>query len=206
MGPAHEFAQVGGREPTLVRMAAELSIALPTGDGWTWDDLQAIPDEAHHHYELIEGQILMSRSPGAAHQTAVLNLALAFRAAIPRELRVLVSPFDFVPEPHTTLQPDVLVIRRGTSEEKRTVVPPVLVVEVLSPRTMTTDRTTKRELYARFGVQHYWIVDPAEPSILALELGNEGAYVEAAAVAGATAFTASAPFAVQLTPSELVED
>jgi len=192
--------------PYAAGMTAEVVIHLPRYEAWTWDDLQAIPDEEHHHYELIEGQVLVSPSPDLRHQTCVLNLAVLLRAVAPAELQVVVSPFDFVPEPHTTLQPDVLVIRRGTSEEKRTVVPPVLVVEVLSPRTMTTDRTTKRELYARFGVQHYWIVDPAEPSILALELGDEGAYVEAATIAGESTFTASAPFAVELTPSELVDD
>jgi Uma2 family endonuclease len=38
--------------------------------------------------------------------------------------------------------------------------PPDLVVEILSESTQSFDRGTKRQVYARYGVDHYWIVDP----------------------------------------------
>ena len=41
---------------------------------------------------------------------------------------------------------------------------PDLVVEVLSPSTAETDRTIKLKLYARYGVQEYWIIDSYAPS------------------------------------------
>lgn len=170
----------------------------------TWDDLQAIPDELHHHYELIEGQILMAPSPNLSHQTVAFTVAVALRSAAPPDLQVVIAPFDFVPEPHTVLQPDVLVLRRGTSEHNRTIVAPVLVVEVLSPSSRTTDRTTKRELYARHGVEHYWIVDPEQPSLLALKRAESGAYDERATVSGDDTFRAAEPFAVELSPSRLL--
>ncbi len=185
-------------------MTAELVIRVLPEGAWTWDDLQAIPDEAHHHYELIEGQILMSPSRDLRHQDCVFNLGIALRAAAPPELKVVLSPFDFVPEPGTSLQPDVLVIRRDSAEEKRTVKPPVLAVEVLSPSSRTTDLTTKRALYARFGVDHYWIVDPAAPSIVALRLGG-GEYADSGGSEGATEFVAAEPFVVRLTPTGLIE-
>jgi Uma2 family endonuclease len=185
-------------------MTAELVIQVPADGVWTWDDLQTIPDEAHHHYELIEGQILRSPSPDLRHQDCVFNLAIALRSTSPRDLKVVVSPFDFVPEPGTALQPDVLVIRRGTAEEKRTVAPPVLAVEVLSPSSRTTDRVLKRQLYARFGVEHYWIVDPAVPSIVALRLSGDE-YVEVGGSEGALEFVAAEPFEVRITPAALIE-
>jgi len=188
---------------TLGGMTVEYVLPRPH-EAFTWDDLQAIPDEAHHHYELIEGQILMSPSPDLRHQDCVGNLFLALRVAAPRDLKVVVSPFDFAPEPGTVLQPDVLVIRRGTAERQRTITPPVLAVEVLSPSSRTTDRVTKRDLYARFGVEHYWIVDPATPSILALCL-RDGEYVEVASVEGLAEFVGVEPFGVQITPGALIE-
>ncbi|MGH3026403.1 MAG: Uma2 family endonuclease [Gaiellaceae bacterium] len=187
-------------------MGADLTIALPSGDVWTWEDLQAVPDEAYHYFQLIEGQILMSPSPNRRHQTCVVRLVVALERVVPPELELLVAPFDFVPEPMTSLQPDLVILRRGTAEANRTVVAPVLAIEVLSPSTRTFDLTAKRALYERFGVAHYWIVDPDGPTVLALTLDADGRYVESAAVSGTDAFETAEPFAVELAPAELVTD
>lgn len=37
---------------------------------------------------------------------------------------------------------------------------PDWVCEILSPSTSARDRVTKRALYARTGVAHYWLIDP----------------------------------------------
>ena len=37
---------------------------------------------------------------------------------------------------------------------------PTLVIEILSPATARRDRTEKRAIYARNGVDEYWLVDP----------------------------------------------
>jgi len=33
-------------------------------------------------------------------------------------------------------------------------------IEILSPWSVRRDRRTKAKLYARFGIPHYWVVDP----------------------------------------------
>ncbi|MEW5865837.1 MAG: Uma2 family endonuclease, partial [Bacillota bacterium] len=38
--------------------------------------------------------------------------------------------------------------------------PPDLVVEILSPGTARWDQEVKRQLYAKFGVREFWLVDP----------------------------------------------
>ena len=59
---------------------------------------------------------------------------------------------------------------------------PDLVVEVRSPSTARKDWITKRELYARHGVQEYWIADAEASTITVLTL-NAGA-LQVAAVYG----------------------
>jgi Uma2 family endonuclease len=191
---------------TLNGMTGKNVIPLPADGQWTWDDLQAIPDQAHHHYQLIEGQILMSPSPNLRHQMCVGRLFVILYNAAPTGFDVVPAPFDFVPEPGTALQPDLLVIRRGTTEDNRTVAPPVLAVEVLSPSSRTTDEVTKRALYERFGVAHYWIVDPAAPAVRALRRDASGHYGDALEIAGSAKFAVDEPFAVRFSPEQLVAD
>ena len=62
------------------------------------------------------------------------------------------------------LQPD-LVFFRHEQRDRIDVMQPVtvrpdLAVEVLSRSTEARDRGGKMEMYARFGVPEYWIVDP----------------------------------------------
>jgi Uma2 family endonuclease len=45
---------------------------------------------------------------------------------------------------------------------------PTLVVEVVSAEDEARDTVTKREEYARAGIEHYWIVDPQRRTVLTL--------------------------------------
>jgi Uma2 family endonuclease len=57
------------------------------------------------------------------------------------------------------------------------------VVEILSPSTAMIDRTRKRELYARYGVPNYWLVDLEARDIEACVL-RSGEHIVAARVSG----------------------
>ncbi len=48
--------------------------------------------------------------------------------------------------------------------------PPILVVEVVSPSTQTTDYRHKRSEYAVLGIQEYWLVDPVGEKVAILTL------------------------------------
>ena len=66
------------------------------------------------------------------------------------------------------VQPDLLFVSSGresiiTAENVRGA--PDLVVEILSPATAERDRTLKLDLYARYGVREYWIIDPDDRKI-----------------------------------------
>lgn len=179
-----------------------IEVRLPFGRPLTWDDLQSIPDDQYHAYELFDGKLVVSPSPDYPHQLVVANLHLLLHAARPSGAVVLTSPYDVVPRPTVTLQPDLLVLCAG---ERRRDVPPLLVVEVASPSTGVVDRTVKRAYYAEFGVPAYWIVDPVEPALLALRLVG-GDYVEAGRVQGEQAYDAVEPFPVHVVPARLLDE
>lgn len=54
---------------------------------------------------------------------------------------------------------------------------PKLIVEVLSPTTASVDYIKKMQLYSRFGVLEYWIVNPRNKSLQIFVLDN-GVYIE----------------------------
>ena len=54
---------------------------------------------------------------------------------------------------------------------------PDWICEILSPATAARDRVHKRNLYARSGIPHYWLIDPAARVLEALAL-RDGAWLE----------------------------
>jgi Uma2 family endonuclease len=181
-------------------------MALPLSAPLMVEDVWAIPDDGHR-YELIEGVLIVTPAPGAAHQTCVLELAILLRGAIAPDELVLLAPFDWVAGPQTLLQPDVLVARRAdvaATGDKRLERPPLIVVEVASRSTRMVDRGTKRLAFQAAGVPVYWLVDPDEPSLTVLRL-VDGAYVEETTVAGDQPYTATEPLAITVVPNQLLK-
>lgn len=178
---------------------------LPGNRSLSWEDLQTIPDDDYWGIELIEGRLIVSPSPGTRHQSCVGSLFAILKEAAPADLKVLVAPYDYVPRPGFSLQPDLVVARRADLGPQKLESTPLLVVEVLSPSSRLTDRTLKRAIYEREAVPNYWLVEPDEPAVTALGLVS-GAYVEVAHVAGAEELELRSPFPVTLVPSELLDE
>ena len=84
-------------------------------------------------------------------------------------------------------------------------VPPVLVAEVLSPSTRVLDLTSKRRVYAEMGIEHFWLVDPTVPSIVAMRLAG-GDYAEVARATGEDVMAVDEPFPVEVVPSQLLTE
>jgi Uma2 family endonuclease len=65
------------------------------------------------------------------------------------------------------VQPDLVFVSRNRAHIIRDRVwgAPDLVVEVLSRRTATHDRTNKLEWYRHYGVRECWLTDPALKSV-----------------------------------------
>jgi Uma2 family endonuclease len=128
------------------------------------DDLRSFPDDGSR-YEIIGGQLIVSPSPSTRHQQILLELASSLKIYLlaERSGQVFVAPLDVRLSFYDVVQPDLLVVlneRADIIQEQGIFGAPNLVVEILSPSSQVTDRVDKAALYARSGVQEYWIVDP----------------------------------------------
>ena len=142
---------------------------------YTYSDYLLLDDDDRR--ELIEGDFYVAPAPNIWHQQIVASLASALRDHVRanRLGTILWAPTDVVLSQENVVQPDILFVsndRRGIIAERNISGTPDLVVEVLSPGTAERDRQQKLDLYARFGVPEYWIVDPDERSVQVLELAG----------------------------------
>lgn len=118
------------------------------------------------------------------------------------EVGVYTAPLDVQVDERTVIQPDLLVLPRAFRTEDVVTVPPVLAVEILSPSSRGADLVRKPEVLARFGVGHYWVIDPVNPSIRVFRL-VDGTYESGLIVSGEELFETEAPFPVSFRPVDL---
>ena len=151
----------------------------------TYADYVALPDDGQR-YEILAGELAVTPAPGRRHQEIVGELFSVLHGHVKaRGLgQVFVSPFDVILDDTSVVQPDIVYVavdRLAIVSERGVEGAPSLAVEVVSPSTRQRDREAKRELYARHGVPHFWIVDPEARSIEAYALPSSAYVVQAQA-------------------------
>ena len=114
--------------------------------------------------ELIGGQLIVAEPKGSEHATAVDMAWEALHAALPAGWLVRVQnsvALDDDSEP----EPDIAVVR-GARADFRLAHPrrPDLIVEA-SDSSLRFDRLTKGSLYARAGIEDYWIVNLVDRAV-----------------------------------------
>jgi len=149
---------------------------------FTYEDYKSLPESETKRYELVGGELVMVPSPDPEHQDILGNLFRVLSVHIRRHRlgKVYLAPLDVVlgeGEEAEVVQPDLLYIspqRQDIIAQKEIRGAPDMVVEVLSPSTAQRDRTLKKKLYAKYGIQEYWLVDPEAQTVEVLTLGQRG--------------------------------
>jgi Uma2 family endonuclease len=139
---------------------------------WTTADLEKLPlDE--YRYEIINGELIVTRSPHARHQEASGRIFAAFDSwSMSTGLgRTYVFPGVIFSDADNVI-PDVIWISNKRvsellDEAGHFLGAPELVVEVLSPgkENEKRDREDKLKLYSDKGVEEYWICDRFQETI-----------------------------------------
>jgi Uma2 family endonuclease len=132
----------------------------------TIDDWDAMPHGDGNRYEIIEGELFVSCSPGLTHQMVSDNLVVLLRNFLKlNPIGVAVSTPGLVLSEYSGVIPDIVFFGRDQRDtivaNDRLIGPPALVIEILSPGSpnIRRDRVVKLQIYAKHGVPEYWIVD-----------------------------------------------
>ncbi|QIR40183.1 Uma2 family endonuclease [Tolypothrix sp. PCC 7910] len=133
---------------------------------WTSADLELLPENGNR-YEIIDGELFVTRVPHWGHQKASGNICAELRTwSISTRLGEAVPTPGIIFTDADNVIPDVVWISKERlaillDSQRHLTGAPELVVEVLSSGTENErrDREVKLKLYASRGVQEYWILN-----------------------------------------------
>ena len=170
---------------------------------YTVADLDLLPDDGNR-YEVLAGTLLVTPSPGSAHQGVAARLSALFAAHLLGRRLQLFSPGVVTLPPLTQLEPDLLVVppRFAAGIPWAEITEHWLAVEVLSRSSRVYDREFKRDAYLALGVREVWLVDVRERSIEACVRSGAGHLVREAMTWRAPASDVS----VHVTLAQLFEE
>ena len=140
-------------------------------DYLSWDD--------GIRYELIEGVPYAMAGVSLSHAIVCRELGRRIGNYLDgKQCQVFSETFDLILNidgaNDTVVKPDIFVVCDRTKlEERGCVNTPDLVIEVLSPSSVSRDKIKKLRLYEKVGVPEYWIVDPINRYVDVYILENE---------------------------------
>lgn len=188
---------------TIVPPTLEHGDVIVREGPFTIAERDAIPENGYRH-ELLDGVLLMTPPPRPRHQSIAGSLYVLLRGACPTALQVFFAPFDVRVGGRSAIEPDLVVVRRSDVTENGIHVPPLLAVEVHSPSTKAYDLGPKKDILAAAGCPSYWTIAPEGPELTVWSLDGDR-YIETARVAAQETWTATEPFAVTITPVDLLD-
>jgi Uma2 family endonuclease len=145
----------------------------------TVDDLDAMPEDGNR-YEVIEGELFVSRAPGLPHQIVSANIFGCFWNYLATNPigRIIATP-GLILSQYSGVIPDLVFYTHARGDEiianDRLNAAPEIVIEILSygSENVSRDRVAKRQLYEKHNVNEYWIVDSENRSVEIYRLANQ---------------------------------
>ncbi|MHC4089013.1 MAG: Uma2 family endonuclease [Planctomycetota bacterium] len=147
---------------------------------WKTSDLDRLPDEPLLRYEIIDGELIVSRRPHLEHSEIIMTLGSFIRPVVrPLGGKVLAEPgIVWGEEAEDNVVPDVAIVlpdRLHLAKGRALSGTPNIAIEVVSESSLSADYVQKRYLYERTGTQEYWIVDRFECQVQVWQFAGEHA-------------------------------
>ena len=134
---------------------------------FTSADLDLFPDNDGKRYEIIDGELYVSKQPSWEHQLTCFSLGFVLEVwnresgagVVNLAPGIIFAEDDDVAPDLVWISTERLPAALGPDRKLHAA--PDLIVEVLSPGSSNErrDREAKLKLYSRRGVREYWIVD-----------------------------------------------
>jgi Uma2 family endonuclease len=160
-------------------MSSEYQMAARLESLFTVEDIELMPDDGNR-YEVIEGELYVSRAPGIPHQRVTKNVIIIFGNYLEQHpIGEMLPTLGLVFDKYNAVIPDLVFYTHERAkqiiDEERLVAAPELAIEILSHgyQNVTRDRVAKRNLYGKRGVTEYWIVDAYERAVETYRLNND---------------------------------
>lgn len=131
--------------------------------------------------ETLNGKVvLMSPRPTVNHNRIAFNIACIFANWLDgKPCEAFADGTDVYLSEKDRVIPDVMIVCRKDIIKRNGIYgAPDLVVEVLSPGTEKRDRGYKKDLYEKYGVLEYWIVEPETQTIEVYLLKDKKFYLD----------------------------
>lgn len=144
---------------------------------FTLDDYLTWPYS--ERWEIIDGVAYnMTPAPSVKHQIVSGNsFSQLNQKLVNKTCKPFIAPTDVILSEYDIVQPDVFVVcDKNKITEANIKGAPDLVVEILSPATALNDLREKKNLYEKFGVKEYIVIDPLEEYVERFWLGVDGVY------------------------------
>ena len=132
--------------------------------------------------EYIDGIVYMSPSPSKNQRISSKLHAKLYNILEGKSCEVFHAPFDILLknddiEGEKLVIPDLSVIcdKSGFTDNKYIGVPS-LIIEILSPSNQSHDLVTKLNIYMKYGVKEYWIVNPILNTVMLYTLNQDKMY------------------------------
>jgi len=139
----------------------------------TWQEFRELEvgDEDNYIYELINGILMRRTAPSLIHHDISRNLEKQLDKFLEQNPigKFYHAPVDVYLDDDNGLIPDISFIskeRAFLTENKDYIAGvPDLIVEIISPGNIKRDRVEKKELYEKFAVKEFWLVDPQNRTV-----------------------------------------
>jgi Uma2 family endonuclease len=153
-----------GEEELSIGEVKTMQTSAVSSYRWKSRDLDRLPDEPFLTYEIIDGELIVSRQPHLRHGVIIAAVSQLFRPTV-KALGglVIVAPgIVWSDEAEDNVVPDVAIVladRLHLATQRTLSGTPNIVMEIVSQGSIEVDYVKKRDLYARTGAQEYWIID-----------------------------------------------